>query len=131
MTRSTSPFARLAMVVMVLFGSLGAAHAQCVFFRFDDFESEGLGPPLCAVPYDVVTENWTNIEMLDETNWVPWVGDTPTGGTGPTFIPVFDPDLVSSSVFAVYNFVVLILRIFLRCPISKSIFSAPVPRLLL
>ena len=110
MTRSTSPFARLAMVVMVLFGSLGAAHAQCVFFRFDDFESEGLGPPLCAVPYDVVTENWTNIEMLDETNWVPWVGDTPTGGTGPTFIPVFDPDLVSSSVFSSLDDVTISLR---------------------
>ena len=81
---------------MVLVSCFNATQAQCVFFSFDDFEGEGFGPPLCAVPYEMVTENWTNIEGDDETNWVPWVGDTPTGGTGPSLMPVFDTDIIFS-----------------------------------
>ena len=89
MTRRTSPSPRL-WAAMVLLAAPWALHGQCLFAIVDAFDDEvpidlsSLDPDGCAtLSVPLLSPNWHNVSVGDQTDWLPHEGGTPTNGTGP------------------------------------------------
>ena len=89
MTRRTSPSPRL-WAAMVLLAAPWALHGQCLFSLVDAFDDEvpidlsSLDPDGCAtLSVPLLSPNWHNVSVGDQTDWLPHEGGTPTNGTGP------------------------------------------------
>ena len=96
MTRNSlsSPHRILIGFALISLALTARGQAGCVFTSYDDFNSETTSVPLCGVTYTTVTENWSNLMDVDETDWIPWQGPTPTGATGPYAVPPVDLEVI-------------------------------------
>lgn len=92
----TSSTPRILCLIGLVASTL-VSQAQCVYVTFDDFNEEGIGDPTCGAFHTMVTPHWFN-RLEDETDWVPWMGQTPTGHTGPGALPDFDVALSDSPI---------------------------------